>query len=188
MIDDSNHDSNHDSYPSAPAVPISIVDPTDDDHDHDHKVVYASANLLLANNMYNADDGVAVTGAISIPVDPWNKPVVTPRRRTGNGHETPTTPLSTIPVVEDAQEKKARRRMQRRVKMTGSFMTGTFFGGLFLGPIGFAAGGVTCAAISRTASKCGEKMKDRRLKVLLAQYNGGVSTENDNGNQNEMVG
>jgi hypothetical protein len=173
--------SNPNDYPIAPAV--AIIDSADDN-------VYARAHLLLASNIRDMDSDiiVLVTEAISIPLDPWDKTLpnnteATPARRPRKRY---VKPLSTMPAVlaEDPQEKKARRRVQRRVKMTLSFVGGTFIGAMFLGPIGLAVGGVSFAAISRTASKIGERLKDRRVKVLMAQYNESI-TEN-NGNQNQL--
>jgi hypothetical protein len=177
-------DNNPNDYPSAPAV--AIIDSTTDDN------VYASAHLLLANNIHDMDSDiiVLVTEAISIPLDPWYKTVPNnteappPRRRPRRTRY--ETPLSTMPasLVEDPQEKKARRRVQRRVKMTLSFVGGTFVGAIFLGPIGLAVGGVSFAAISRTTSKIGERLKDRRVKVLQVQYNESITEHR--GNQNQL--
>jgi hypothetical protein len=176
-------DNNPNDYPSAPAV--AIIDSTTDDN------VYASAHLLLANNIHDIDSDilVLVTEAISIPLDPWYKTLpnnteATPPRRPRTRYE---TPLSTMPaaLAEEPQEKKARRRKHRRAKMALSFAGGTFVGAIFLGPVGLAVGGVSFAAISRTASKIGERLKDRRVKVLLAQYNKSITEEN-NGNQNQL--
>jgi hypothetical protein len=176
---------NRNDYPSAAAV--AIIDSSTDDN------VYASAHLLLANNIHSTDAGIIlVTDAISIPLDLWDKTVTNnnseamPPTRPRTRYE---TPLCTMPavLVADRQEKKARRRKRRRVNMALCFTGGTFVGGIFLGPIGLALGGVGCAAISRTASKIGERRKDRRVKVLLlAQYNESI-TENNNLSEQELV-
>jgi hypothetical protein len=67
-------------------------------------------------------------------------------------------------MLEDPFHKKNRRRKRRRARMVLGGATGIVVGTMFFGPIGGIAGLATAVAVTRTASKLGEKLKDRRVE------------------------
>ena len=67
-------------------------------------------------------------------------------------------------MMEDPFAKKYRRRKRRRSRMVVGGATGFVVGTMVFGPIGGLAGLATAVAVTRTASKLGERRKDGRVR------------------------
>ena len=67
-------------------------------------------------------------------------------------------------ALEDPLHKKYRRRIRRRGRMIAGGAVGVVVGSILLGPVGAIAFGFGGASVARTASKAGEKRKDRRVR------------------------
>eukprot|EP00538_Stauroneis_constricta_P002062 CAMPEP_0119557212 /NCGR_PEP_ID=MMETSP1352-20130426/8948_1 /TAXON_ID=265584 /ORGANISM="Stauroneis constricta, Strain CCMP1120" /LENGTH=111 /DNA_ID=CAMNT_0007604279 /DNA_START=139 /DNA_END=474 /DNA_ORIENTATION=- len=73
-------------------------------------------------------------------------------------------------LFEDPKHKKSRRRQRRRIRMAAGGVGGFVVGGALLGPVGACAGCVSGVAMSRAASRVGERWKDDRLQREMSSH------------------
>lgn len=90
-----------------------------------------------------------------------------PNHNQAPSYTRPTYPTIPAALLEDPLRKKTRRRRRRRGRMMAGGAAGFVVGTILLGPIGGVIIGASAVGISRTASKIGERRKDKRVKKRL---------------------